>query len=159
MNANNDVNNAPHLMQSQGHYDNDHGNGDNRPSPNAEPAGSKSFNPNSSETHGREAFDSATSTSTSSTTGISTPTGSHPQPSRKHSYPLTNDPNNNQSQSTNIDKSQFLLEQIKLTQLHHLQQLQNHIFQQQVFPASLSVKFFSLILHVRWRSSAVSQPQ
>jgi len=115
----------------------------NSSSSNAESSTTKFTKPNSSMRVGEGSTPSAAA-------GTPTASGSHPQSSRKHSYPhdMTKVPNHNQNQSDiptspNINKNQFLLEQqIKLTQLHQLQQLQQHIFQQQVCRAFLGNSFF-----------------
>lgn len=170
MNIDND-NTSTHHIQSQPHlsiYDNGHGNPENGEIvSSSQPESSK---PNSSLTHRREGLNSsATSSSiatTSSSTEASAASGSHPQSSREHSYThgKATGPNSNQNQSNNttpnIDKNHFLLEQqIKLTQLHQLQQLQNHIFQQQVYNPSLYIHLLVLTLDGRSLSSVVSQRQ
>ena len=139
-------------------YDNAYGNGDSGSSTNSQPSLPTETNLKSSATP---------STSTLST-GALPPLGSHSQSSRKHSYThsMSNDSNSNQHKPTNSIptspniKDQFFLEQqIKLTQLHQLQQLQNRIFQQQVcasflFHSSLNYQMTCL---GRWHSSAVNQ--
>lgn len=135
-------------------YDNAHGNGDNGSSTNAQPS-------LPTETNYSNLKSSATSTLS---TGALPAPGSHPQSSRKHSHThsMSNDSNNCQHQPTNSVptspniKDQFFLEQqIKLTQLHQLQQLQQHIFQQQVCSFSFIFKLLNCL--GRWRSSAVNQ--